>query len=80
MTDEVYRNDIPLPQPKRGRMNESLTALAMGCPVGSSFFVPGITSQKLGGGLSYVRRKGMAFSCRNVTENGVAGVRIWRTA
>jgi len=77
MTDEVYRTDIPLPPPKNGH---GVNALAMGCPVGASFFVPLKNTNNNSNLLWRARKKGMKFSARKVTENGVAGIRIWRTA
>lgn len=47
--------------------------------VGQSFFVPNgktIGTQASKAGAKY----GVKFTCRKVTEHGVEGVRVWRTA
>lgn len=46
---------------------------------GDSFFVPGKTVSAISGSTSRYRKKGWKFVCRTVTENGVEGVRVWRT-
>jgi len=48
--------------------------------VGDSFFAAGANSRKVCGLARYYFKKGMKFSCRTVTENGVLGVRCWRVA
>ncbi len=50
--------------------------------VGDSFFVPGKTYYQVSGSVNYHRIKhpGWKMSGRNLTENGVAGVRFWRIA
>lgn len=45
--------------------------------VGDSFFVPGATAAKMGGSLSYQRRKHPDRKFTSCTVDG--GVRIWRT-
>lgn len=52
--------------------------------VGDSFFVPGKVASKFGSTISTARKsfkeKGdeRKFSARNVTEDGVTGIRVWR--
>ncbi len=46
--------------------------------VGDSFFIPDTTSGRKGGMMKTPRSMGMKIVMRNVTENGVKGVRVWR--
>ena len=70
-------DDIPLPAKGGGRPRsfpfDEMT-------VGQSFFVPGrrsISGQRLS---RAKKRTGFSFAQRAVVENGVAGLRVWRTA
>lgn len=48
--------------------------------VGDSFFVPGVTRQQMAGPIRYATCECRKFTTRRTTENGVAGLRIWRIA
>lgn len=49
--------------------------------VGHSFFAAGKTAATMGGNIAQARRQhGYTLVCRTVTENGVRGCRVWRTA
>ncbi len=71
------QTNIPLPEDHRGgyyryKWDE------MG--IGASFFVPEITIQSLSSAANRAAsRLDMKFTCRSVTEDGVEGVRVWRT-
>lgn len=47
---------------------------------GSSFFIPSGDLKKISNAaVGFARyRRDRKFTCRTVTENGVAGVRVWR--
>lgn len=49
--------------------------------VGDSFFVPGRDGKSFGGTVTAARKRltDMAFEMRTVKEDGVIGVRVWRT-
>lgn len=47
--------------------------------VGDSFFWPGHSTREAPAAFYHVYEKhGFKFECRNVTENGIMGVRSWR--
>ena len=46
--------------------------------VGDSFFAPGFASDEFSGRTKHYAPK--KFTVRTVIENGVRGVRVWRTA
>lgn len=48
--------------------------------VGESFFVPGVHQRQIGASIRYATCDCRKFATRRVTENGVRGLRIWRTA
>jgi hypothetical protein len=50
--------------------------------VGDSFFVAGRDGKNFGGTVTGARKRhpDMAFEMRTVKEDGVIGVRVWRTA
>lgn len=65
-------DDVPQPRP---RLLYPLRELC----VGQSFFVPGIKSSQIGGSTASVSKStGFTFTCRAVTEDGIAGTRVWR--
>jgi hypothetical protein len=49
--------------------------------VGDSFFVPGRDGKSFGGTVTAARKRytDMSFEMRTVKEDGVVGVRVWRT-
>ena len=72
-----YQTGVPIPD-QNGRGGTPKYPLR-DMPVGASFFVPGGTHAKLNGAFAPHRRAGKAFLTRTVTENGVKGIRVWRT-
>ena len=71
-----FQTDMPLPAPGRGRPP---TYPFRTMPVGASFFVAGVTQRKISPMICRcVKKCGMQFSTRKVTENGVEGTRVWR--
>ena len=77
MTIKVDKG-IPIPERRRGPgAPEKYPWREMA--VGDSFFVPGITSAKFGGTPLSMRNAGRVFARRSWTEDGVKGVRVWRT-
>lgn len=75
MTIKVDKN-VPLPPPAAQRVKYPLGDLQPG----DSFFVPGKRSNHMGPVLARRRRAGWKLTVRNVTEDGVDGVRVWRLA
>ena len=71
-------DDIPIP-PKGGGGNRLGTSPLDNIAVGQSVFYAG-RSQKIVSSVFYgvAKRTGHKFTTRKVTENGVAGVRVWR--
>ena len=71
-------DNIPLPKIE-GRGARTIYPLT-DLKIGQSFFVQ---NKKIGNFASTTqaaeKRSGMKFALRSVTENGVAGVRVWRT-
>lgn len=48
--------------------------------VGDSFFAPDKTTHSMGGAIAHAKNTlGGQYAMRTVTENGVSGVRVWRT-
>lgn len=49
--------------------------------VGDSFFVPGRDGKSFGGTVTAARKRytDLSFEMRTVKEDGVVGVRVWRT-
>ena len=71
--------DIPPPTPR----GEKSPFAKM--QVGDSVFFPGENKADAQhpaymSARNYVKRKGFGFTLRSVEENGVKGIRIWRTA
>ena len=81
ITQFQVRADIPLPPPvyKAGR-KPKYPIPTLG--VGESFFLPGKTSANgVNSLLQHWRKKlGHSYAQRAWVEDGVAGIRIWRTA
>lgn len=70
--------NIPIPPAKAGR--PPVWPMANMQP-GESAFIAGKTITRAANIARLHRiRKGWQFTCRTVTENGVKGVRVWRTA
>ena len=70
---------IPAPAAKSG--GGSISAIIRGLPVGGSKFFPGADNNKISNLYQTLRtKKQVSFkvSVRKVTEDGVAGVRVWR--
>lgn len=83
----MFDKGIPLPPKTRRASAPRSVLLKMG--VGDSFFEPEDDTSKLdaysrlmhrGGYASRKSDGAMKFEVREVTENGVNGARIWRTA
>jgi len=77
--------DFAVPVAKRagGRGKGTLgpvSTAALNCPVNASFFVPDATTSTASKYLTAGKDKGYTYVTRSVTEDGVDGVRIWRTA
>lgn len=71
------RRGVPLPPYRRGG---NFKYPWDGMALLDSFFVPRISIQAFSGtALRAARNRGWKVSCRSVRENGVAGVRVWRT-
>lgn len=73
MSIKIDKN-VPVPSGKRGPAAYPWDDMQPG----DSFFVPGKTPKTLGGAVVTPKNRGMKIRTRSVTENGVAGVRIWR--
>ena len=74
--DEEITIDKGVSLPRGGRKNKyPLRTME----VDDSFFVVGKSPGSMGSCITYARLStGFAYKCRNVTENGVNGVRVWR--
>ena len=71
------QSNIPIPEDHRGGFYRYKWD-EMG--IGDSFFVPGISIQSLSSAANRAAaRFEMRFTCRTVTEDGIEGVRVWRT-
>lgn len=71
---KIDRN-IPLPTSGRGGVKKYPFG---DMNIGDSCFIAGSTSGQMSSRVSYYRPK--KFTIRTVIENGVNGVRVWRTA
>ena len=65
---------LPIPDPRMGRRP---TLPFQGMSVGDSFFTTDPTASTKAA--YYKRKLGFSFVSRTQTENGVRGVRLWRT-
>ena len=71
MTEIKIDDNVPMPtRPKKHPLGQ--------LEIGQSYFVAGMPSNNVTGNFVYHRPK--KFTVRTVTENGVNGVRVWRTA
>lgn len=71
---------VPLPAISRQRPG-GVSATLRNMPVGTSFFVADVKSRSVRTAASTVTKETCAkFACRLLEENGVKGIRIWRTA
>lgn len=76
MTIQIDKN-VPLTTHRRGRARKYPFS---SMEVGDSFFVPGKSTLGISGSVSQARKAfGGSYATRTVTENGVSGVRVWRT-
>lgn len=78
---------VPLAPIKHRNRSSKYPFDKLGAPAGevlSSFFVPDAVVASLSSAASrYIKTesgRGKEFTVRGLTENGVAGVRVWRTA
>ncbi len=71
---------VPMPKPRGGGRAPKWPVRDM--QIGDSFFVPNKTAANMSGVVNYARsmNKGWKFGMRIMIENGVKGVRVWRTA
>lgn len=70
---------VPMPTGATGRPPNRYPWVGM--EIGDSFFVPGRKAATMGGTLASAKKThGYICRCRTVTEDGVAGVRVWRVA
>lgn len=73
----VIDKGVPLPPSARSPRASKYPLRDM--DVGDSFFVPGVPVRNLSGRLiNPARRLGYKVATRSWSENGVAGVRVWR--
>jgi hypothetical protein len=79
MSEFVVASDVPM---RRGS-NDKYPFGSMS--VGDSFFVPGVTTKTSPGANRFTGQNGRVrfpdrgFTVRSTTEDGIAGVRCWRT-
>jgi hypothetical protein len=70
---------IPIPPSRYGEKTTVYPFKDM--EIWDSFFIPGGRATRLSGSIANARTKyGHLYSTRQVEEEGVRGVRIWRTA
>lgn len=77
-----YDYDVPIPAKTGGgaaRLGPVAIA-ARDCPLGASFFVPGVTTSSAAKYLKAGKALGNTYKTRAMVEDGVEGVRIWRDA
>lgn len=75
-----YKVSAGIPISPHRRPLSGLTVQLLALAVGSSLFVPEPTSYYVNGRITTAKRDGRRFATRTVVEDGVRGVRIWRTA
>ena len=69
-------DDVPLPPIQATRERKYRFAEMR---IGQSFFVPNAKRSSLSNGMNFWSKKtGFKFTARKLTEDGVAGVRVWR--
>lgn len=70
-------DNVPLPETQTYRAKYPLREMSPG----QSFFVPTGEAHRVQTAVSAMgRRSKLKFTTRQLTENGVAGVRVWRLA
>ncbi len=69
--------EVPLPPPRAGSLPRYQFA---SYEVGDSEFFPGGDQVKLNAVAWNYKKRGLKFATRSGVENGVKGVRVWRTA
>ena len=82
MTEYKIEDGVPMPQCVGGLGRKAKYPYRQ-LEVGQSFFWPNIRVQSASTSACNTARRignGVKFACRNVTENGVKGVRVWRIA
>ena len=65
--------DTDIPVPERDQKYPFATM-----PVGASFFTAGKTSTQMTNAATNYKARGLRFTTRAVTENGIKGSRVWR--
>lgn len=90
MTDAInFDDNVPMPTEKKKRKAAPERSLLLKMAVGQSFFEPEDDDAKLDAYTRLKHRGGYAtrksdcklkFEVHEVTENGINGARIWRTA
>lgn len=80
MSDFEINRNVEIPPATSGRRPGSSKYPFAKMRKGDSFFVPGGTPSRMSGALSAFKKANpeLKFTCRSVTENEQAGVRIWR--
>ena len=85
MTTYKIDSNVPLPPKRGGRPTGDFSLALRALEVGDSFFAHDKNSQRLSGFLTSLRKQGLRFSVRAVTEPHpdtgipVSGIRVWRT-
>jgi hypothetical protein len=72
MSEYELTDSIPMPPPSKYPFGDMA--------VGQSFFAAGTNHRMRTAAAAFGKRKGLTFACRILTENGVRGFRVWRTA
>ena len=80
MTDQPkIEKGIPIP-PRGDLKGRGRKSVFWDMEIGDSAFFPGKAHDGVSNAYSYVRKRtGAKFEARTVTENGVKGIRVWRT-
>lgn len=82
MSNVEYDFGVPLPPATRGKAaRNSVTSIVRNLPADGSKFFPGKKYNQVGNIIQAAKQKqpfGFSLALREVTENGVSGVRVWR--
>jgi hypothetical protein len=82
MSDSEYDFGVPLPPATRGgRARGSVTFIVRNLPVNGSKFFPGKKYNQIGNIIQAAKGKqpfGFSLAVREVIENDIPGVRVWR--
>jgi len=82
MSDVKYDFDVPIIRAKSPiRDPNSISGVIRGLPKGASIFFPGTKMNIVNNCACVLKRRGhidFKVACRSVTENDVAGIRVWR--